>query len=117
MQFIPVNRPISMEKKDETEINSIFNTRAVRKTGASSVQTVSAETHPPKALPPAQKQLPKPPEQLEPKEYVLRTGEDRRKVCRRIQNQSMPYDLRGKGDRRKKKQRTNDITTSIDEIA
>ena len=116
MQFIPVNRPVAMEKKDETEINSVFTTRTVRKTGANAVEEITPETHPAKSPPLPGKPPPRPLRDLE-HDFHERKEEERRKYCRRIQNGKMPFDLRGKGDRRKKNQRSGDVTTAIDETA
>ncbi len=55
-------------------------------------------------------------EQHEPVFYV-RSAEERRRYCRRLQNTPFLYEVRMVNDRRRRNQRRDDITTAIDEIA
>lgn len=108
MQFFPVNRAPSPKKTDETEVKSVYAAKPVRE---AKFAPFLAELKLP-ARPRAQAPSEKP--QTE-QAFRDRVGEERRKYCRRLQNRPVLYELRVTEERRKRNQRKDDITTSIDE--
>ena len=57
-----------------------------------------------------------PEDEAESHVFRERNEEERRKYCRRLHNTPILYDIRVVNDRRRKNQRKDDITTSVDEI-
>lgn len=115
MQFVPVNRAPSLEKKDDTEISSVYAARPAKTADARHVAPFPLEFKPVErrtlSAPPVL------PEEKPTVDFQERSIEERRKYCRRLQNQPILYNLRAGPDRRRKNQRKGDLTTAIDEIA
>ncbi len=113
MQFVPVNRPSTPKKTDETEVKNVYAAKPVKEVKAFFSPVVSDFKPVEKPRSPLPASAEREPERV----FRERTGEERRKYCRRLQNLPVLYDLRATADRRRKNQRKSDITTAIDELA
>lgn len=114
MQFVPVNRPSALKKRNETEIKNVVAAKPSKEATEAAAPFVFNF----KPVGKAEAVLDAPPAEHKAEQaFQERSPEERRKYCRRIQNVQVLYELRAGADRRRKNQRKSDITTAVDEMA
>lgn len=114
MQVVPVNSPPPQQKRDEPEVKGIVPAQPLKEEATQPLAPLVFDFKPRQAPRPSPKMQIK--EQHEPV-FHERSTEERRRYCRRLQNNLFLYEVRMVNDRRRRNQRRDDITTAIDEIA
>ena len=114
MQVIPVNPPPPQQKWDEPEVKSIVPAQPLKEETAQPVAPFVFDFKPQQERRPSPKM---PAEEQQKPVFHERSREERRRYCRRLQNNPFLYEVRMVNDRRRKNQRRDDITTAVDEIA
>lgn len=110
MQYAPSDLP-PVHPPDERGTPRVVPTQAAKDAWVPPVAPI------PFGFKPQHKRSKKPlPEEEEAHVFTERSGDERRKYCRRLYSTPILYDIRVVNDRRKKNQRKSDITTSVDEI-
>ncbi len=110
MQYAPSDLPPA-HPVDERGTPRVVPTQAAKDTGVPPVAPIPFDFKPQQKR---RKKLLQ--EEAEMHAFTERSGDERRKYCRRLYDMPILYDIRVVIDRRKKNQRKSDITTSVDEI-